>query len=88
MTAAGFAWVCSLPPVQEKLLRAVVSQCSLQILFQRVNLLTVCSCGCAQMTVQPRTVVVLMNGGAVAMPEDMNIPALVEAFCRSLGNRF
>ncbi len=34
MTAAGFACVCSLPPVQEKLLRAVVSQCSLPIFSQ------------------------------------------------------
>ena len=34
------------------------------------------------LSVQPRTVVVLMNGGAVAMPEDLyaRLPALVEAF--------
>lgn len=40
----------------------------------------VCNC-CVQMAVQPRTVVVLMNGGAVAMPENLKVPALVEAFC-------
>ena len=34
----------------------------------------------AVLAVQPRTVVVLMNGGAVAMPDNLPVPALLEAF--------
>jgi hypothetical protein len=35
----------------------------------------------AVLAAQPKTVVVLMNGGAVAMPEGLEVPTLVEAFC-------
>eukprot|EP01047_Picozoa_sp_COSAG01_P042965 COSAG01_NODE_3786_length_5696_cov_6.054851_3_plen_338_part_00 len=34
----------------------------------------------AVLAVQPRTVVVLMNGGAIAMPEDLAVPALLTCF--------
>ena len=92
----------ALPPVQERLLRAVVSlrfhpmqvagplltadPSSSMLLFFDVKCAVVATVlvRYAQMAVQPRTVVVLMNGGAVAMPEDMHIPALVETFCKSV----
>ena len=94
----------ALPPVQERLLRAVVSlrfhpmqgagplltadpSSSMLLFFDadvKCAVVAAVLVRYAQMAVQPRTVVVLMNGGAVAMPEDMHIPALVETFCKSV----